>query len=73
MNSLEPRRGGGLSRRQKEQWGYRLVFTGGLAGLVTVVGLVLAIAGVIGAGIPVLAAVVAVICFVLFRRLVAPR
>jgi len=70
MSSLEPRGGGGMSRRQKEQRGYQLVLVGGGAGLVTVVGAALAIFGVIGWGLPFVALVVAVICFFLFRRLV---
>jgi hypothetical protein len=70
MNSLEPRRGSGMSRRQKVDRGYQLVVAGGISGAVAVVGLVLAIAGVIGAGIPLIAAIVAVVCFVMFRRLV---
>jgi hypothetical protein len=72
MSSLEPRRGGGMSRRQREQRGYQLVLVGGGAGLVTVVGAVLAIFGVIGWGLPFAALVVAAICFFLFRRLVSP-
>jgi hypothetical protein len=72
MSSLEPRRGGGMSRRQKEQRGFQLVMVGGGAGLVTVVGAALAIFGVIGWGLPFVALVVAVICFFLFRRLVGP-
>lgn len=72
MSSLEPRRGGGMSRRQKEQRGYQLVLVGGGAGIVTVVGGALAIFGVIGWGLPFVALVVAVICFFLFRRLVGP-
>jgi hypothetical protein len=59
-----------MSRRQKEQRGYQLVMVGGGAGLATVVGGVLAIFGVIGWGLPLIAAVVAVICLFLFRRLV---
>jgi hypothetical protein len=62
-----------VPRRTREQRAYRLVVTGGTAGVVAVVGLVLAIAGVIGAGIPVIAAAVAIVCLLLFRRLVAPR
>jgi hypothetical protein len=72
MSSLEPRRGGGMSRRQKEQRGYQLVLVGGGAGLVTVVGAALAIFGVIGWTLPLVAVVVAVICFFMFRRLVGP-
>lgn len=72
MSSLEPRRGSGPSRRQKEQRGYQLVVAGGGASVVAVVGFALAIFGVIGFGLPLIAVVVAVICFVLFRRLVGP-
>jgi CHASE2 domain-containing sensor protein len=72
MSSLEPRRGSGLSRRQREQRAYRLVVAGGVAGTIAVVSFVLAIVGVIGFGLPVIALVVAVICVILFRRLVGP-
>jgi hypothetical protein len=73
MNSLEPRRPSGLSRSAKERRGYQLVVAGGVSATVAVIGFVLAIAGVIGSAIPLLAAVVAVICAVLFRRLVGGR
>jgi hypothetical protein len=72
MSSLEPRRGSGLSRREREQRAYRLVVAGGVAGTVAAVSFVLAIVGVIGFGLPVIALVVAVICLILFRRLVGP-
>ena len=44
---------------------------GGTAGAVAVVGFVLALIDVIGFGIPVLAAIIAVICLLLFRRSVS--
>jgi hypothetical protein len=72
LSSLEPRRGSGLSRRDKEKRGYQLVMVGGGAGVVAAVGFVLAIIGVIGFGVPLVALVVAVICAFLFRRLVGP-
>jgi len=72
MSSLEPRRGSGLSRREREQRAYRLVVAGGVAGTVAVISFVLAIVGVIGFGLPVIALVVAVMCVILFRRLVGP-
>lgn len=65
------KRGSYTPRRAREQRAYRLVVTGGTAALVGVVTLVLAIAGVMGGTIPVIAIIVAVICFVLFRRTVA--
>lgn len=60
-----------VPRAQREQRAYRLVVTGGTLAVVAVVGFVLAIAGVIGAGWPLIAAVVAGICFLLFRRTVS--
>ena len=44
---------------------------GGVLGVVAVVGIILAIAGVMGAGIPILAAILAVLCLWLFRRTVS--
>jgi hypothetical protein len=70
MSSLEPRGGGGMNRRQREQRGYQLVMVGGGAGLVAVISGLLAIFGVIGWGLPLIALVVAVVCILLFRRLV---
>jgi uncharacterized membrane protein YgaE (UPF0421/DUF939 family) len=71
MGDLSPRPGGTPSRRSREQRAYRLVVAGGAAGAVAVVGLVLAIFGVISFAIPVLAIVIAVICLFLFRRTVS--
>lgn len=70
MGDLSPRSGERLSRRTREQRAFRLVVAGGVAGVVAVVGVVLAIAGVVGFGIPVLAGVVAAVCALLFRRTV---
>jgi hypothetical protein len=71
MGDLAPRSGGPPSRRSREQRAYRLVVGGGVAGTAAVVGAVLAAIGVIGWTLPVLAAIVAVICVVLFRRVVS--
>jgi hypothetical protein len=68
MSGLERRPGSRPTRRQREQRAYRLVVAGGVAGVIAVVGLILAAVGVIGFGIPVLAAIVAVLCYVLLRR-----
>ena len=70
MGDLSPRPGGRLSRRDREQRAYLLVLVGGGAGLVAAVTFVLAIVGVTGLGIPLLATIVAVVCFLLFRRTV---
>jgi putative flippase GtrA len=70
MSDLD-RRPSHAPRRTREQRAYRLVVVGGAAGAVAVVGLVLALVGAIGLGIPLAAAVVAAICTVLFRRTVS--
>ena len=64
------RRGSYTPRRVREQRAYRLALTGGAAGVIGVVGLALAIVGVTSAGWPVIALIVAAICFALFRRTV---
>ena len=66
------KRGSYTPRRVREQRAYRLVVTGGVAGAVFVVSLVLAVVGAIGATLPVVSLIVAVICAVLFRRMVSP-
>ena len=68
MSDLERRPGSRPTRKQREQRAYRLVLAGGTAGLVAVVGALLAIFTGFSWTIPVLAAVVAVLCFVLLRR-----
>jgi hypothetical protein len=67
------KRGSYTPRRVRERRAYQLVVAGSVAGVVGVVTLALAIAGVMGAGVPVIALTVAVICAVLFRRMIAPR
>ena len=69
--SIEPRGGGGLSRRAREQRAYTLAMAGGGAGIAAVVGIALAVFGVIGFGIPLILIVVAVVCGLLFRRTVS--
>ena len=71
MSDLE-RSGSRLPRSTRERRAYRLVVAAGAFGAIAVVGFVLAIAGVIGLGIPFLAAVLAVISGWLFRRTVRP-
>jgi putative flippase GtrA len=72
MGDLAPRRGGPPSRRSREQRAFRLAVTGGVAGVVAVVGIVLAVAGVFGWGLPIVAAIVAAACLLFFRRTVGP-
>ena len=67
---LSPSSGGPPSRRSRERRAYQLVLAGSAAGTVAVVGFLLALFDVIGFGIPVLAAIIAVVCLLLFRRTV---
>jgi hypothetical protein len=60
-----------VPRSQREARAYRLVLAGGTLGVVAVVGFVLAIAGVIGFGVPFIAVVLALVCALLFRRTVS--
>jgi len=74
MGNLSPRPGRSPSgRRKAEQRAYTLVLVGGTAAVVAVVGALLAIFGVIGGGIPLIAAIVAVISILLFRTTVGRR
>ncbi len=66
MGDLERR----TPRSVREQRAYRLAITGGGAGLVAIVGLVLSIVGVLGSTLWIVAAIVAVACAVLFWRTV---
>ena len=68
---LSPSSGGPPSRRSRERRAYQLVLVGSTAGVIAVVGLILAAVGVMGFGIPFLAAIVAVVCGLLFRRTVS--
>jgi hypothetical protein len=68
---LTRRPGGPPSRRSRERRAYQLAVGGGVAGAVAVIGGILAIAGVIGWGLPLLAVVIAVVCAFLFRRTVS--
>jgi hypothetical protein len=58
-------------RRARERRAYQLTVVGGTAALVTAVGVVLAILGIISGSVPVFAAIVAAICWFLFRRTVS--
>jgi hypothetical protein len=68
MADLQRSSGRRMTRREREQRAYRLTLaTGGLA-LATVVFTVLAVVGVVGGGLPIVLAVLAVLCFVALRR-----
>lgn len=68
MSNIEPRSGKRVSRKDREAKAFRLIAAGGTFGAIAVVGLLLAIVGIVGAGIPLLSGIAAVICLVLFRR-----
>jgi CHASE2 domain-containing sensor protein len=70
MSSLEPRGGSRPPRRRREERAYRLVLATGALSAIAVIGVVLAAIGVIGWSIPVIAAILAVVCVILFRRAV---
>ncbi len=58
------------SRREREKRAYTLVLVGGGAAAVAVVGFVLALVGVLGLGVPLIAALVAIVCGLVFRSTV---
>jgi hypothetical protein len=60
-------------RRVREKRANQLVLVGGIAGLVAVVGFLLALFTAFSWGIVFLAAIIAAVCFVLFKRMVTPR
>jgi hypothetical protein len=60
-------------RRAREQRAYRLVVSGAAAGAIGVVTLVLAIAGIVSAAIPIIALIVAALCAWGFSRTVSGR
>jgi hypothetical protein len=67
------KRGSYTPRRVRTERAYRLAIAGGVAGSVGAVGLVLWVVGIIGAGLPLIALIVAAICFFLFRTTVSGR
>jgi hypothetical protein len=70
MSDLERRSGSRPSRRKREQRAYTLVTAGGFFSLVFVVTALLALFTSFGWGIPILAAILAVLCSIMFRRYV---
>lgn len=71
MSDLQRRSGTGMSRSQRERRAYQLVVAGGALGAFGVVGLVVAMFTGFGAGLPLLALVLAAVCGVLFKRTVS--
>ncbi len=69
--SLDRQGGRRPTRRQREQRAFQLSVAGGGAAVAAAVTGLLAIIGVMGFGPAVIAAIIAVVCFVLFRRTVS--
>jgi hypothetical protein len=69
--SLSSGPGRRLSRRDRENRAYLLVLIGGGAAVVAVLTFILAVVGVLSLFLPIVAAIVAVVCFFLFRRAVS--
>jgi hypothetical protein len=67
------KRGSYVPRRQRERRAYQLTVGGSTAGVLGVVTLVLAAAGVLSFGLPVILLIVAALCYVGFRRSVGGR
>jgi hypothetical protein len=70
MSNLSRRPGSGLSRSARERRAFQLLVVGGGAAAVAVVTFVLALIGVVGWGIFLLALIVAGVSGLLFRRTV---
>lgn len=73
MSDLEPRGDRRLTRREREDRAYKLVLATGGLGAVAVIGAILATLDIIGGTLPLLAAVLAVICFIMLRRILNGR
>ena len=67
------KRGGYTPRRAREQRAYRLAVVGGTAGAIGVVSLVLAVVGILGWGLPIIALIVAALCAYGFMRTTGQR
>jgi len=68
LSGLEPRSGGRLTRRERERRAYRLTLATGATGVAAVAAVVLALLDVIGAGLPLLLVVLAVVLGLMLRR-----
>jgi hypothetical protein len=68
MADLERSTGPRMTRRQRERRAYQLTLATGALAVVAVAGIVLAAVGVIGAGLPILALILAVVSGLLLRR-----
>ncbi len=70
MGALD-KRGSYTPKAAREKRAYRLILIGSVAGILGCIGIVLSLVGILGAGLPILAIVIAVVCALLFRRTVS--
>ena len=67
------KRGNYTPRRQRERRAYQLAVGGTTAGVVGAGGLVLAVVGIVSFGLPIVALIIAALCYVGFQRAVSGR
>lgn len=72
MSNLD-RRGRYTPRKAREQRAYRLAVAGATTGALGVIGLVLSIVGVVGAGWPIILLIIAAVCAFGFMRATGQR
>lgn len=70
MSDIQRRSSNRPTRRQREQRAFQLVVASGVFGVVAVVGLLLAIVTAFPTAVWVVSAIIAVVCFLMFRRAV---
>ncbi len=73
MSDLEPRGDRRLTRQDRADRAYRLVLGTGALSMVAVVGAILAVLDIVGFGLPMFAAALAVICFLILKRTLGGR
>jgi hypothetical protein len=67
------KRGSYTPRRAREQRAYRVVQVGGGATVVGIAGVALSAAGIVGAWLPILAFIIAIVCVFMFRSVTRGR
>ncbi len=70
MSDIQRRSPNRPSRRKREQHAYQLVLATGVLSVIAVVGILLAIATSFSWSVGIIAAILAVVCYVMFRRAV---
>ena len=70
MSDIQRRSPNRPSRRQREQRAYQLVVASGVLGVIAVVGIVLAVATSFSWSVGIIAAILAGVCWLMFRRMV---